>query len=105
MAEFEAYVNNWNGSLVLAIASYNAGPGNVRKWLAANGDPRNPATDPIDWIELIPFNETRNYVMRVLENAQIYRNRLGGHDQPLRILTDLYAPLAPALKPLSPYPQ
>ena len=104
MAEFQSYVTNWNGSLVLAIASYNAGPGNVRKWLAVNGDPRNPSSDPIDWIESIPFNETRNYVMRVLENAQIYRNRLSGRDQPLRILTDLYAPLAPAVKPLSPYP-
>ncbi|HTP77363.1 MAG TPA: lytic transglycosylase domain-containing protein [Rhizomicrobium sp.] len=104
MAEFQSYVNGWDGSLVLAIASYNAGPGNVKRWLAANGDPRNPATDPIDWIELIPFNETRNYVMRVLENTQIYRNRLAGRDQPLRILANLYAPLAPAAKPLSPYP-
>ena len=104
MAEFQAYVNNWNGSLVLAIASYNAGPGNVKKWLAANGDPRSPTTDPIDWIESIPFSETRNYVMRVLENAQIYRNRISGRDQPLRTLVDLYAPLAPAVKPLSPSP-
>ena len=76
----------------------------MRKWLAANGDPRNASVDPIDWIESIPFNETRNYVMRVLENAQIYRNRLSGRDQPLRIFTDLYAPLAPAVKPLSAYP-
>ncbi|HXC55486.1 MAG TPA: lytic transglycosylase domain-containing protein [Rhizomicrobium sp.] len=104
MVEFAGDVGDWNGSLVLAIASYNAGPGNVKKWLAANGDPRNPATDPIDWIEEIPFNETRNYVQRVLENAQIYRNRLSGRDQQTRILNDLYAPLAPPLKPVSPYP-
>jgi soluble lytic murein transglycosylase len=101
MAEFQGDLTDWNGSLVLAIASYNAGMGNVRKWLAANGDPRSPATDTIDWIESIPFSETRNYVQRVLENAQIYRNRLSGRDQPLRILPDLYAPSAPAVKPLA----
>jgi soluble lytic murein transglycosylase len=105
MTEFQGYVTDWNGSLVLAIASYNAGRNNVRKWLSANGDPRNATTDPVDWIESIPFGETRNYVQRVLENAQIYRNRLSGRDQPLRILTDLYAPAAPAMKPLSPFPQ
>ena len=105
MTEFQGYVADWNGSLVLAIASYNAGRNNVRKWVAANGDPRSPAIDPIDWIESIPFSETRNYVQRVLENAQIYRNRLSGRDQPLRILADLYAPATPAMKPLSPYPQ
>ncbi|HLJ52905.1 MAG TPA: lytic transglycosylase domain-containing protein [Rhizomicrobium sp.] len=104
MAEFQGYVADWNGSLVLAIASYNAGRNNVKKWVAANGDPRLPATDPINWIESIPFGETRNYVQRVLENAQIYRNRLSGRDQPLRILQDLYAPAAPAVKPLSAFP-
>jgi len=104
MVEFQHYVGDWNGSLVLAIASYNAGPNNVRKWVAANGDPRTGAVDPIDWIESIPFGETRNYVQRVLENAQIYRNRLSGRDQPLRILADLYAPGVPATKPLSPFP-
>jgi soluble lytic murein transglycosylase len=104
MVEFQHYVGDWNGSLVLAIASYNAGPNNVRKWVAANGDPRSGAVDPVDWIESIPFGETRNYVQRVLENAQIYRNRLSGRDQPLRILADLYAPAVPAMKPLSPFP-
>ena len=104
MVEFAADVSDWNGSLVLAIASYNAGPGNVKKWIAINGDPRLPSTDPIDWIEEIPFNETRNYVQRVLENAQIYRNRLNGRDNPSRILIDLYAPLTPPVKPVSPFP-
>lgn len=104
MVEFAGDVSDWNGSLVLAIASYNAGPGNVKKWIATNGDPRSPSVDPIDWIEEIPFNETRNYVQRVLENAQIYRNRLNGRDNPSRILIDLYAPLAPAVKVVSPYP-
>jgi peptidoglycan lytic transglycosylase len=104
MAEFQGYIGDWSGSLVLAIASYNAGRNSVKKWVASNGDPRLATTDPIDWIESIPFGETRNYVQRVLENAQIYRNRLGGRDQPLRILPDLYAPAAPTVKPLSSFP-
>ena len=99
MAEFGANMNDWGGSLIFSMAAYNAGPTNARKWVANNGDPRSPATDPIDWIEQIPFNETRNYVMRVLE-IPIYRNRLAGRDQPLRILSDLYAPNAPAMKVL-----
>ncbi|RIA46080.1 soluble lytic murein transglycosylase [Hephaestia caeni] len=60
------------GSYPLAIAAYNAGPGNVNKWLAANGDPRTGAVDMVGWIEAIPFTETRNYVQRVLENAVVY---------------------------------
>lgn len=60
------------GSYPLAIAAYNAGPGNVNKWLRANGDPRTGAIDMVEWIEAIPFLETRNYVQRVLENAVVY---------------------------------
>ncbi|WCM29011.1 lytic transglycosylase domain-containing protein [Sphingomonas sp. QA11] len=60
------------GSYPLALAAYNAGPGNVNKWLKANGDPRMPGTDMIDWIEAIPIYETKNYVQRVLENAVVY---------------------------------
>jgi soluble lytic murein transglycosylase len=60
----------YGGSAPLAVAAYNAGPGNVRKFLAQIGDPRE--TDVIDWIESIPFAETRNYVQRVLENAVVY---------------------------------
>ena len=60
------------GSYPLAVAAYNAGPGNVNKWLKANGDPRMPGVDMVDWIEQIPIYETRNYVQRVLENAVVY---------------------------------
>ncbi len=99
MTEYHSHMDRFGGSWVLAIASYNAGPGNVKRWLAANGDPR--VTDPIDWIEQIPFGETRNYVQRVLENAEVYRARLAGKDVPLRILADLYAPGPPAMPMLA----
>ncbi len=93
MTEYRVHLDRYGGSWVLAAAAYNAGAGNAKKWLAANGDPR--IGDPIDWIEQIPFGETRNYVQRVLENAQVYRARLAGKDAPLRILENLYAPNRP----------
>jgi soluble lytic murein transglycosylase len=65
------------GSYVLTFAAYNAGGKRVKEWIDAYGDPRDPRVDPIDWIELIPISETRNYVQRILENLQIYRLRLG----------------------------
>jgi soluble lytic murein transglycosylase len=64
--------DNFDGSWVLAVAAYNAGPGNARKFIAANGDPRSGGVDTVDWIETIPLSETRNYVQRVLENAVVY---------------------------------
>ena len=70
-------MEDWKGSLILVFASYNAGAGNVKKWIAQYGDPRNPDVDAIDWVERIPFSETRNYVQRVMENLEIYR-RLSG---------------------------
>ena len=71
-AYFQRMLNTWNGSVPLAVASYNAGPGNVRKWINAYGDPRTNQVDMIGWIEAIPFMETRGYVQRVIENSVVY---------------------------------
>lgn len=88
-----AYLNgllsDFDGSYILAVASYNAGPNRVRKWIRDMGDPRGKDADPIDWIESIPYPETRNYVQRVLEGAQIYRRRLGVDDVDLSLASDL----------------
>lgn len=69
---FARMMDNYGGSYPLATAAYNAGPGNVNKWLRANGDPRQGSIDWIDWIEKIPLSETRGYVQHVLENAVVY---------------------------------
>jgi soluble lytic murein transglycosylase len=69
---FQRMLSYYNGAYPLAVAAYNAGPGNVNKWLAANGDPRSGGINMLDWIEAIPIFETRNYVHRVLENAVMY---------------------------------
>ncbi len=82
-------IDEYEGSYVLALAAYNAGPTRVRQWIEANGDPRRNDVDAIDWIELIPFDETRNYVQRVLENLQVYRQALGGSQIAQGIQRDL----------------
>ncbi|MEQ1888487.1 MAG: lytic transglycosylase domain-containing protein [Alphaproteobacteria bacterium] len=88
-AYLDKMLDNYDGSYVMALAAYNAGGSRVVKWSAKNGDPRKSATDMIDWIELIPFNETRNYVQRVMEGVGVYRLRLGVTGDPFRIDTDL----------------
>ena len=84
----DLYVD-YRGSHILTFAGYNAGRGRVRDWIARFGDPRDPKVDPIDWVEQIPFSETRNYVQRVLENLQVYRVRFGGGSK-LLIEADLH---------------
>ena len=83
MAEFA-------GSYVLTLAGYNAGPGRARQWIREFGDPRSPNVDPVDWIERIPFEETRDYVKKVLANVQVYRARLGDGSNALQLTSDLY---------------
>ncbi len=83
-------LDRFDGCLPLALAAYNAGPENVSNWLAENGDPRKGTIDMLDWIELIPYGETRDYVQRVIESIAIYQAKLA-EDQPY--------PLAQWLRP------
>jgi soluble lytic murein transglycosylase len=82
-------VDDFNGSYVLAIASYNAGASRAREWIGDYGDPRSRSVDVVDWVELIPFSETRNYVQRVMENLQVYRYRLADGPTPIELESDL----------------
>ncbi|MBI5164257.1 MAG: lytic transglycosylase domain-containing protein, partial [Magnetospirillum sp.] len=70
-------IDDFDGSYILALAAYNAGPSRAKRWVREFGDPRDSRVDVIDWIEMIPFTETRNYVQRVMESVSIYRRRLG----------------------------
>ena len=87
-AELGDVLEAYRGSYILAFVAYNAGRGRVREWLERFGDPRDPQVDPIDWVERIPFSETRNYVQRIVENMQVYRVRFGGSPK-LMIEADL----------------
>jgi soluble lytic murein transglycosylase len=88
-AELGDLIVDYRGSYILTFAGYNAGRGRVKEWIERYGDPRDPKVDPIDWVEQIPFAETRNYVQRVLENLQVYRVRFGGGSK-LLIEADLH---------------
>ncbi len=83
-------ISTYDGSYVLALAGYNAGPGRIKQWVGQFGDPRDKNVDPVDWIERIPFSETRGYVHKILESAQVYRSRLNGDNAPLRLAEDLH---------------
>ena len=76
-AEVAALLKDYRGSFILTFAGYNAGRGRVEQWMAQHGDPRDPKIDAVDWVERIPFAETRNYVQRVMENLEVYRGRFG----------------------------
>jgi soluble lytic murein transglycosylase len=88
-AYLDDMIESFGGSYVLAIASYNAGPARTRQWLNQYGDPRTDAIDVVDWIELIPFSETRNYVQRVMEAMLVYRARIQGKRAELNLDRDL----------------
>lgn len=98
-AELSALMQEYKGSLIMTFAGYNAGRGRVRDWIKLRGDPRDPAVDAVDWVERIPFSETRNYVQRVIENLGVYRVRFGtGTGAPLMAKPEPAMPAqAPAL--------
>ena len=91
-------IDRFDGSLPMAFAGYNAGPHRVKRWVRNYGDPRGSVEATIDWIESIPFNETRNYVQRVLENLIVYRQRLEGRHVALN-LSSMNANMTKAKKP------
>ncbi len=82
-------VKNFDGSYILALAAYNAGPSRAKRWVRLNGHPRDVDVDAIDWVELIPFSETRNYVQRILEGVQVYRALLSKTNVALQLDEDL----------------
>ncbi len=82
-------LKDFKGSYIMAAAGYNAGPHRVKRWVKDFGDPRTGAINAVDWIESIPFTETRNYVQRVMENMQVYKARLNGDQHINQIYTDI----------------
>lgn len=100
-------IRTFNGSYIMAAAAYNAGPGRPAQWVSLCGDPRGGTTDPLDFIECIPFSETRNYVMRTVETMLVYRARLNGGTTPLTLSSDIrrggWSPVQPGPDPRSPY--
>jgi len=88
-AHLDTLLDQFNGSYIMTAAAYNAGARRPRAWIGDYGDPRRGDVDPVDWVEMIPFSETRNYVQRVLENTQVYRHRLSGEAEEIRLSEDL----------------
>ncbi len=88
-AHLSHLLEQFDGSLVLTFAAYNAGANRAAQWIKTYGDPRGPDIDPVDWIELVPFSETRNYIQRVLENTQVYRGQLNNKPIPGRLASDI----------------
>ena len=82
-------LERFDGAVLLAAAAYNAGPSRAERWIKDYGDPRLPSVDAVDWIEGIPYRETRNYVMRVLEAQFVYRARISGQVGPLTLAREL----------------
>jgi soluble lytic murein transglycosylase len=87
-AHLKELADQFGNSIALIASGYNAGPRRPREWVAAFGDIRSGA-DPVDWVESIPFAETRTYVMRVTEGVVIYRARLKGAAGPVLITSEL----------------
>ena len=92
-------IEKFDGSYVLALAAYNAGPLNVKRWMKNAGDPRKIEVDVIDWVERIPFRETRNYVQRVLENVTVYRRLHKSHVKKTARPESYWGPLGQHMSP------
>ncbi|MEM0947549.1 MAG: lytic transglycosylase domain-containing protein [Pseudomonadota bacterium] len=87
----DGLIDRFGPNMVLVAAGYNAGPGRPIAWMRERGDPRTGRIDVVDWIEHIPFRETRNYVMRVMESLPVYRARLSGETTPIRLTEEMTA--------------
>ncbi len=83
-------ISGYDGSYILSLAAYNAGPGRVSQWIKNFGDPRDKSIDPIDWVERIPIAETRHYVERILESTQLYRCRFEDGKANFQLAEDLH---------------
>ncbi|MGC1503372.1 MAG: lytic transglycosylase domain-containing protein [Sulfitobacter sp.] len=91
--------DRFDGNVVMVSAAYNAGPARPPRWIADYGDPRKDEIDIVDWVEMVPFRETQNYIMRVTESLPIYRARLGKDPLPIPFSQEL---VGATLKPLAP---
>ncbi len=85
----DTLLKQFGGSYIMTAAAYNAGPSRPSQWVRDYGDPRTGQIDPVDWVEFVPFSETRNYIQRVLENIQVYRHRIDGQEADIQITEDL----------------
>ncbi len=104
VAHLRDLLDSYQGSYILSLVAYNAGGGRVKEWIEQAGDPRDPGIDPIDWVERVPFTETRHYIQKILTTVQIFRSRLEGAENALRLIEDLnrYEPPAEAAAETSP---
>ena len=89
----------FDGNVVMMSAAYNAGPTRPRRWMQTYGDPRRGEIDIVDWVEMIPFRETQNYVMRVTESLPVYRARLGKDPLPVPFTEELTGATLKAFAP------
>lgn len=89
----------FDGNVVMMAAAYNAGPARPPRWMADHGDPRQGGIDIVDWVEMVPFRETRNYIMRVTESLPVYRARLGKEPLPIPFSAELTGSTLKAFAP------
>ncbi|MCP4937454.1 MAG: lytic transglycosylase domain-containing protein [bacterium] len=98
VAHLHDLIKKYNGSYILPLVAYNAGPGRVTDWIESFGDPRAPNVNTVNWIESIPFTETRRYVQRIMSSVQIFRSRMDQNKRQIKLVQDINRghPNAPA---------